>query len=153
MTNWWPGFGLWPMSSASFRTVLPGWLLVVLAFLAHVVAAFVAEVFVVWGVPGSRRFCVCAALASVDLGRRKAHESRSQNLDSSFACHFQTCMSPTDRHRFVSDVLHGRCTSHAAPGGTNSCVMLHGNSSGWIPYGNSRVERGHEDHRESKAVE
>ena len=29
----------------------------------------------------------------------------------------------------------------------SSCVMLHGNSSGTIAFGNSRVERGHEDHR------
>ena len=32
----------------------------------------------------------------------------------------------------------------------NSCVMLHGNSSGTIAYGNSRVERGHEDQRGRK---
>ena len=82
-----------------------------------------------------------------------------------FASCFQPCMSPTDRHCLVSVVLYGRCTS-VAPVGTNSCgvghgsshgavhdnscVMLHGNSSGTIAYGNSRVERGHGDHRGTK---
>ena len=63
-----------------------------------------------------------------------ASGSRGQAIedegDSSFACHFQLCMSPVGRLRLVSDVWHGRCTSHAAPGGTNSCVVVHINSCG-----------------------
>ena len=48
-------------------------------------------------------------------------------LIPSFVCHFQPCMSPIDRVRFVSDVFHGRCTSHAALGGTNSGGVVHDN--------------------------
>ena len=78
-----------------------------------------------------------------------------------FSSSFQPCMSPIDRHRFVSDVLHGRCAS-VAPVGTNSCgvghgnasgvvhdnscVVVHASSSGTYTYGNSRVKRGHGDH-------
>ena len=47
-------------------------------------------------------------------------------LDLFSSC-FQPCMSPIDRHRLVSDVLHGRCTS-VAPDGTSSCGFGHGNS-------------------------
>ena len=38
---------------------------------------------------------------------------------------------PIDRHRLVSDVLHGRCTS-VAPLGANSCGVGHGNSHGVV---------------------
>ena len=30
-----------------------------------------------------------------------------------FSSCFQQCLSPSDRHRLVSDVIHGRCTSVA----------------------------------------
>ena len=76
-----------------------------------------------------------------------------------FSSCFQKYMSPIVRHRLVSDVVHGRCTS-LAPLGTNSCGVGHGNSfgavhdnscsgvhansSGTYTYGNSRVERGHD---------
>ena len=121
---------------------------VVFAYLAHVVAALAAEVFLV-------RFflaldgCECAALAGGVLGRRKTFELRRQVIevdhDSSFACHFQPCMSPIDRHRFVSDALHGRCTSYAALGGTNPCRVVHINSCGTRAHGISRLNRGRED--------
>ena len=72
------------------------------------------------GVIVSRRHCDCAAPPIGVVGRCKARGSRRQVIDgvhdSSFACHFQPCMSPIDRHCFVSDALHRRCTAHAAPG-------------------------------------
>ena len=106
------------------------------------------------GVPGFRRCCVCATPASRVLERRKTSESRRQvtDHDSSYACHFQPCMSPINRHRFVSDALHGRCTSHAAPGGTNSCGVVHINSCCASACGNSRVKRGREDLGEMKTL-
>ena len=48
-----------------------------------------------------------------------------------FSSSFQTCMSPIDRHRLVSDVVHGRCTSLALVG-TNSCGDGDGNSFGTV---------------------
>ena len=48
------------------------------------------------------------------------------DVDSFSAC-FLPCMSPIDRHRFVSDIVDGRCTLHARLS-TNSCGIGHGNS-------------------------
>ena len=68
-------------------------------------------------------------------------------------------MSPIDRHRFVSDIIDGRCALHARLS-TNSCGIGHGNShhvvrtnsfmgihansGGANAHWNSRIERGHE---------
>ena len=93
-----------------------------------------------------------AALA----GCKASGLGRQVDVDADvFSSFFQTCRSPIDRHRLVSDVVHGRCTSLALVG-TNLCgvghgkclkihvVEIHANSSGTHTYGNSRVERGHE---------
>ena len=57
---------------------------------------------------------------------RKQADDLVPEFDLSIARAFQPCRSPIDRVRLVSDTLHGRCTSHAALGGTNSCVVVHG---------------------------
>ena len=61
--------------------------------------------------------------------------------DSSFVRHSQPCMSPDDPDRFVTDMFHWRCTSHAALGGTNSCGVVHHNSCGASARGNSLANR------------
>ena len=58
----------------------------------------------------------CAALAGC---KASGCSQVDVELDSFSSCS-QPCMSPLDRHRLVSDALHGRCTS-VAPVDTNSC--------------------------------
>ena len=63
----------------------------------------------------------------MSLARSRVGEFLS---DTSFARAFRPSLSPIDRVRLVSDMLHGRCTSRAFLGGTNSCGLVHGNSCG-----------------------
>ena len=70
----------------------------------------------------------CAPPAVARLRGLREAEAAGSVVDSDFASLFQPCMSPIDRHRHVSDVFEGRCALHARLS-TNSCVMVHGNST------------------------
>ena len=78
-------------------------------------------------VPGAGRCPASVEAEPVGSGRRKARSLRGQaidpdsELDSSVTRSLHPCMSPIDRDRLVSAVLHGCCKSHAARGDTNSC--------------------------------
>ena len=60
--------------------------------------------------------CLCRVRAARAVGGQRSQ--LVEESDSFSAC-FQTCMSPIDRHRLVSDIFDGRCTLHAH-GSTNS---------------------------------
>ena len=58
---------------------------------------------------------------AVPAGCKATSLCRQVDVDKNvFSYCFQQCLSPIDRHRLVSDVIHGRCTS-VAPVCTNSC--------------------------------
>ena len=78
--------------------------LVVLAYLVYFVAAFAAEALLVPVFLRLDDAAIVQHLLFGVVGRCKARGSRRQVIDgvhdSSFACHFQPCMSPIDRHCF-----------------------------------------------------
>ena len=87
------------------------------------------------GMVGGRKGWSCGECSQIrdviEQQKRRSHKTtrlKTQHLQQrrvrqlveesdSFSACFQTCMSPIDRHRLVSDIFDGRCTLHALGGG------------------------------------